>query len=49
MYGRQDAAWLEAIRTGDASCVRCPYSDAARTYAASWWITIAANEGRLAN
>ena len=42
MYEKQFAAFLHAVRTGDQKDVRCLFRDAARTYAASWWITEAA-------
>ena len=42
MYEKQFTAFLHAVRTGDLSDVRCHFQDAARTYAASWWITEAA-------
>lgn len=42
MYEKQFDAFLNAVRTGDQSKVRCLFQDAARTYAASWWITEAA-------
>lgn len=39
MYDRQFEDWLKAIRTGDESLIRSHFSDAAKTYAASWLIT----------
>lgn len=42
MYEKQFTAFLHAVRTGDQSDVRCLFRDAAKTYAASWWITEAA-------
>ncbi|GGJ02031.1 hypothetical protein GCM10010885_09110 [Alicyclobacillus cellulosilyticus] len=38
-YARQDKAFLQAVATGDASLIRSPYVDAARTLA----LTLAAN------
>lgn len=41
MYENQFDGWLEAIRTGDKSAVKCLYQDAAQTYKSSWDITAA--------
>ena len=41
MYALELEAFLHAVRTGDASRVLSPYSDAAKTYEASQWITAA--------
>ena len=46
MYVHQFEEFLQAVRTGDESYIRCPYQTAALTYQASQWITIAANKNR---
>jgi predicted dehydrogenase len=40
IFALEDAAFINAIRTGDASLVRCPYEDGAKTAA----VTLAVNE-----
>ena len=37
-YLSEDAAFLSAVRSGDASCVRSSYADAFRTYELTWAI-----------
>jgi predicted dehydrogenase len=44
-YLAEDRAFIEALRTGDRSGIRCGYADALRTYELTWAITDAASRG----
>jgi predicted dehydrogenase len=41
-YLAEDVAFVEAVRTGDASRIRSPYADALKTFELTWAITDAA-------
>jgi len=45
-YLAEDAAFLDAVRSGDASGIRSPYADALKTYELTWAIRRASERAR---